>query len=650
MNKPDRSSSSFSARSSSSAPSSSNAPSSSSARSSSSTRTAAILVVGIALLYLAREILIPLAFAITLTLILAPAVAWFEKILRLSRVPSVLLVMILAMAVAGSVSFVIFNQLVGIADDLPVYRKNIDQKIEAMRRPGKSALQRAAESVKELSGALSGAPAGPAQPAPNPADRLNRRNASDAGGPTPVQVIEPPVGELQYVRDLIQPFLAPLAMLGITLVFTVFLLIELTDLRNRIFRLAGLSRLNVMTQALEDAAQRVSRYLALQITVNVAFGILFGTGLYLIGVPYAALWGGVAAILRMVPYLGSAAAALSPFLLALAVFDRWGPPLLVLVLFGALEVVTANLIEPWLYGTQLGISSLALLLTAVFWATLWGPAGLILSTPLTVCLVVLGRYIPQLSFLHVLLGDQQVLAPEAQVYQRLLAMDDQEARAAADRYLGQYSLVQLYDSVMIPVLSLVEQDRHKGALPPSREEFLLLSVREMLAEFSERTPKIPIENGAAPRGTPAGISDAPRGRVICLPANDEADEIAAAMLTQLLQQAGHAALSFPLEESLLYTIGMVQPGEADLFCISAVPPFAFARAKALSGQLQLRFPRTKILVGVWGFTGDPERALRRFEPSSPNKLVTTLADAIRFAAGGDPVPEESLADDYRNSS
>jgi predicted PurR-regulated permease PerM len=612
-------------------------------------------VTAIALLYLAREILIPLAFAITLTLVLAPAVAWVEKTVRLSRVPSVLLVMIVALAAAGSISFVIFNQLVGIADDLPVYRKNIDQKIEAMRRPGRSAFQRAAESVKELSGALSGSPAAPAPPPANPADRLSRRNAQDASGPVPVQVVEPPVGALQYVRDLLQPFLAPLAMFGITLVFTLFLLIELTDLRNRIFRLAGLSRLNVMTQALEDAAQRVSRYLALQISVNASFGILFGTGLYFIGVPYAALWGGVAAILRMVPYLGSVAAALAPFVLALAVFDRWGPPLLVLVLFGGLEVVTANLIEPWLYGTQLGISSLALLLTAVFWATLWGPAGLILSTPLTVCVVVLGRYIPQLSFLDVLLGDQQVLAPEAQVYQRLLAMDDQEARAAAERYLVQHSLVELYDAVIIPVLSLAEQDRHKGTLPLSREEFLLLSIREMLAEFSERTPRnlvgsATLSNGTAPQAAEPGAPEAPKGRMICLPANDEADEIAAAMLTQLLQQEGYPALSFPLESSLLYTVGLIQPGEADLFCISAVPPFAFARAKTLCGQLQLRFPRTKILVGVWGFAGDPERALHRFQPSSPDKLVTTIAEAIRFASGTAPAPEENPIDDYRNSS
>ncbi len=617
---------------------------------SSSVRTAAILVAVIALLYLAREILIPLAFAITLTLILAPMVAWVEKTVRLSRVPSVLVVMILSLAAAGSVSLVIFNQLVGIANDLPGYRKNIDQKIESMRRPGKSAVQRAAESVQELSRALSGTPE---TPAPNPPDRTNRRIAPDVGGPVPVEVVEPPVGEIQDVRDLLQPFFAPLAMLGITLVFTVFLLIELTDLRNRIFRLAGLSRLNVMTQALEDAAERVSRYLTLQLLVNVGFGVLFGMGLYVIGVPYAALWGVVTAILRMVPYVGSAVAALSPFALALAVFDNWGPPLLVLLLFAALELVTANLIEPWLYGTQLGISSLALLLTAVFWATLWGPAGLILSTPLTVCVVVLGRYIPQLSFLHVLLGDQTVLVTEAQVYQRLLAMDDQEARAVAwRRYLGQHSLVQLYDSVIIPVLALAEQDRHKGTLTPSREEFLLLSVREMLAEFSERTPKGQPANGTAPNGTRAGApeSPAPRGRVLCIPANDEADEIAAAMLTQLLQQAGYPALSFPLESSQLYTVGLVQPGEADIFCISAVPPFAFARAKTLSGQLQLRFPRTRIVVGVWGFTGDPERALRRFQPSSPDKLVTCLADAIRFAVGGDPKPEESLTDDYRNSS
>jgi hypothetical protein len=311
---------------------------------------------------------------------------------------------------------------------------------------------------------------------------------------------------------------------------------------------------------------------------------------------------------------------------------------LVFLLFATLELVTANFVEPWLYGIHTGISALALLLTTVFWTVLWGPAGLILSTPLTVCVVVLGRYVPQFSFLHVILGDEAVLVAEARFYQRLLAMDDHEARAVADLYLSENSLPQLYDSVIIPALTMAEQDRHKGALDPTREEFLFLSIKEMLVEFSEKTLQ---SDAASAEGTGEALTvernpEALPGRVLCLPAHDEADEITAAMLAQLLEQAGYVAISFSPDPSLQHTVGLIDPAENDIFCISALPPFAFARARTLSRQLQRRFPRTKVIIGVWGFTGDTERALQRFHPSRPDKLVTSLADAVKFVDGAKP--------------
>jgi predicted PurR-regulated permease PerM len=588
---------------------------------SSSVRTIGILIAVIAVLYLAREIFIPLAFAITLTLILAPAVAWLQKI-HLGRVPSVFLVMAVSIAVAGGIGWVIFNQLLDVANELPSYQENIHSKIQAMRAPSKNALGRAADTVKELGKELATVQTPALPPAHN--DAGNRRSPQNqASHPLQVQIVDDPSNEFQYLRDLTRPFLAPLGVFGVVLIFTVFLLIEQDDLRDRLFRLAGLDRLNVMTQALEDATQRVSRYLMLQLLVNSCFGLLCAAGLYLIGVPYALLWGAVAGILRIVPYVGSLVAALLPLVLSLAVFDNWKPPVLVFVLFATLEMATGNFIEPWLYGTHTGISSLALLLTTVFWTVLWGPAGLILSTPLTVCVVVLGRHAPQFSFLHILLGDEPVLAAEAQVYQRLLAMDDQQARAVADLYLTENSLVQLYDSVLIPALTMAEQDRHKGALDKSREDFLFLSVKEMLAEFSEQTFRVQTADRS-----PAALV----GRVICLPASDEADEITAAMLAQLIEQAGCAAMAFPLDSTLHHSIGLVEPDERDVFFVSALPPFAFARARTLGQHLQSRFPRTKLAVGVWGFTGDMEKALQRFQPLRPDKLVTSLADAVNFVA------------------
>jgi len=598
-------------------------------RGSSGIRTAAILIAVIAVVYLARDILIPLAFAITLALVLTPAVNWLQKVL-LGRVTAVALVMIVTMMATGGVAWVIFDQLVGVANELPRYRQNIHNKLEAMRAPGQGAVGQATKSIKELATEVMSAET-PA--APVPTDRPGR--------PQPVRIVEQPTNELARLRDLAQPFLVPLGEFVMVLIFTVFLLINQKDLHNRLFRLVGLGQLNVMTQALEDATQRVSRYLLMQLLVNVGFGVLCGFGLYLIGVPYAALWGSVAGILRIVPYVGAFVSGLLPFTLALAVFDNWMHPVMVLVLFAVLELVTSNFVEPWLYGIHTGISALALLLTTVFWTVLWGPAGLILSTPLTVCVVVLGRYVPEFSFLHVLLGDEDVLVPEAHFYQRLLAMDDREARTAASLYLSEHSLAELYDAVIIPALTMAEQDRHKGALDRTREEFMFMSIKEMVVEFSEQALRADslLADGAADGNLP----EPPTGRVLCIPANDEADEITAAMLAQLLEQAGYAAISFSVDAILQNAVGFMQPADNDIFCISALPPFAFARARTLSRELQMRYPRSKVIVGVWGFSGDCERAIQRFQPSRPTKLVTSLTAAVQFVGHGDSaISKESV--------
>jgi len=330
----------------------------------------------------------------------------------------------------------------------------------------------------------------------------------------------------------------------------------------------------------------------------------------------------VAGLLRIVPYVGTLFASTLPLALSLAVFDGWLRPLLVFLLVAGLELVVANFLEPWLYGAHVGISSLALLVTAIFWAVLWGPAGLILSTPLTVCVVVLGRYVPQFSFLHILLGDEAALAAEAQLYQRLLAMDQSEAQTIVGQFLKGRSWVELYDCLLIPALSMAEQDRHKGAIDADREEFLFLSINEMLAEFSEDQ----MTESLAPMPDSAARSSA---RVICLPAHDRADEITASMLAQLLGQKGLAALAFPivgLAPSDL--IALLETGASDVVCISALPPYAFAPARAMCKQIRERFPELKVVVCVWGFSGDAEKAMSRFERTQPDRLSTSLAQAI----------------------
>ena len=594
-------------------------------RNSSGIRNLAIVFAVVAILYLARELLIPLAFAIVLSMILAPAVALLQK-LRIGRIPSALFVFVVASCSAGAIGWVIVNDFVDVAIGLPQYRANIDRKLQAFNAPGSSALGRAADSVKELSNQLATVkPVPPPSDLPSPGAITSPVGPRAVNRPMPVQVVQAPANDLDYAADLLKPIIRPLAISGMVLIFTLYLLIEHHDLRNRIFRLAGMGQLNLMTQALDDATKRVSRYLMLQLLVNLCFGVVWGTGLYLIGVPYAALWGAIAAILRLVPYVGSLVAAALPLILSLAVFDGWRSPLMVGVLYGALELTTGNFVEPWLYGTHTGISSLALLLTTVFWSALWGPAGLILSTPLTVCVAVLGRYVPQFSFLHVLLGDDAPLAAEAQVYQRLLAMDDPEARAVMDRFLKDHSLAQLYDSVLIPALTLAEQDRHKGALDPAREEFLFLSIKEMLADLPDSLSNI---DPARVEGSEDMKPAWPAGRVICIPARDEADEISAAMLSQLLELGGCNNVSFPLDSDLLHPMQSLKLSEDDVICISALPPFALSHAKTVCRQLRTHFPRTKIILGVWGFAGDAQRALERFQAPRPDCLVTTMEQAI----------------------
>ena len=510
-------------------------------RRSSSIRTVAVVIGVIATLYVAREILIPLAFSVMLTLILTPVVARMVKI-GLARSFSSVLVVVISVVVAAGIGFVIFNQLIQVLNELPAYQENIRTKLEAIRAPGKGALSRATENVRELGKELATPPT--AVVPPSHQNRAARPNTpAEPGRPLPVEIVAEPANVLEYLRDLAMPFLAPLGTLGIVLVSTIFLLIEQDDLRDRLFRLAGMGRINQMTRALDDATRRVSRYLLLQFIVNASFGIVCGLGLYLIGVPYAALWGAVAGLFRIVPYVGSPIAAILPLLLSLAVFDHWMPPVLVFVMFATIEVLVANFLEPWLYGTHTGISALALLLTTVFWGILWGPAGLILSTPLTVCVVVLGRHVSRFSFLHVLLGDEPMLAVEAQLYQRLLAMDDHGVRTVIDQHLSANSVTHLYDSVMIPTLTMVERDRHHATLDPDREEFIFMSIREMISDCGEKAQK-------TAEGAAAVVGITRPGRFLCVPANDESDEIVAAMLAQLLAAEGHVTVVFPNDEGL----------------------------------------------------------------------------------------------------
>jgi predicted PurR-regulated permease PerM len=590
---------------------------------------AALVLLGtIAALYFAREILIPLAFALTLTFVLTPAVALLEK-LRIGRLMSVLTAIVVSIALTGAIGWVIASQLVDVANQLPLYRQNIHAKIVAFHLPAAGPLGKAAKSMEEIAGELTspGAPSSASRAQDEAGKSPDTASPGAANSPVPVQIVEPPTTAWTDLRDLGMPVLAPLGRVGMIIIFTVFMLLKREDLRNRLLRLIGVSQLNRTTQALDDASARISRYLLMQFLVNAGFGALFGLGLYGIGVPNPMLWGTLAAILRIVPYVGTFAAAMLPVALSLAMFDGWLKPLLVFLLVAGLELIVGNFIEPWLYAAHVGISSLALLVTSVFWAVLWGPSGLILSTPLTVCLVVLGRYGPQLAFLHILLGDEPVLAPEAQVYQRLLAMDQVEAQSIVGGLLKGRPVVEFYDSVLIPALTMAEQDRHKGAIDAAREEFLFLSMKEMIVELSEyQLMDTASRRGAAMR---SGGAEPVNARIICLPAQDRADEVTAGMLAQLLEQKGFPTLTFGfIGSSPTEWLELIQAGPGDIVCISALPPYAFAPAQAMCRQMREAFPLLKVVVCIWGFSGDAQKAKARFERTQPDCLATSLAEAL----------------------
>ncbi len=594
-----------------------------------------MLAAVVLILYFAREIFVPLALALTLSFVLTPLVTLLQRA-RLGRVAAVLIVVLLSVGGAAGVGYMVGAQLLEVANDLPGYRDNIRAKIAAIHAPAGGAIGKATQAVKEIGKELSDSTHTQVG-APPVLDRNQKGRRiipnTQTTQPTPVQIVEPE-NDLKYLKEWAMPALKPLGMAGVVLVFTVFILIKREDLRNRVLRLAGLGQLNLMTQALDDGAQRISRYLMMQFLVNAAYGLVFGLGLFFIGVPNALLWGVIAGVLRIIPYVGALTAAALPFVLALAEFNTWLPPVLVVVLYVVLEGALGNFIEPWLYGAHTGVSSLALLLSTVFWTILWGWAGLILSTPLTVCVILLGRYVPHLEFLHVLLGDEAPLTPDAQFYQRLLAMDSSEARTIAETYLKEHPLVDLYDTVFIPALAMAEQDRHKGALDETRETFIFLSTGELVAELADH-------NTTAP-ALVTETSGSPRTRIIALPAHDAADEITAGMLAQLAEQQRYSALAFPAGSPWEDSLKPLSLGPADVVCIAALPPFAFTHARKVCQRVRSLWPNVRIIVAIWGFGGDTARARERFGGGRPDRLLTTMAATVAQIADWehDVEPEE----------
>ncbi len=587
--------------------------------------------VVIAALYFGKELLIPFALALLLTFLLTPPVTWLER-LRLGRAASVVIILVLAFSIAGALIWLGIGQLSGIVQSLPQYQDNIRHKLQALRSPAGPGLVGAADTLKNLKTEL-GANTLKAEKPPEQIARAQSRSHPLPSAPIPVEIVQHDSGILESLGLVSASLAHYLATAAAVVVLTLFMLVQRSNLRNRLFGLFGQGHLILMTTALDDAATRVSRYLLTQSLVNAAYGALLGLGLYFVGVPYAPFWGVLAALLRFIPYIGTFVAGACPFVLSLAVFEGWQRPLLTLGVFAVIEIATSSVLEPWLYATRTGISSLAILLSAAFWTLIWGPIGLILSTPLTVCLAVVGRHVPPLEFLYVLLGDEPVLTPDVRYYQRLLAMDEDEAAEIVDDVLKEKSVTEVYDSVILPALSLAEQDRHENRLDHEHATFVFQSTAELIDELGDRRPA---ESEAEPHTLETPLS------ILCLPGRDQADELAAAMLVQLARRDGHHAELLRLADVDTVPARVKRDG-VDMLLVSALPPFAVIHARTACRRARQANPNLKIVLGLWNSVLPADKLAERLGQATCDSIVTNLAEA-RALLNGVPSSAPALQD------
>jgi predicted PurR-regulated permease PerM len=565
------------------------------------------IVLVTAILYWAQTILMPLALAMLLAFVLNPVVAFLQR-RGLWRVPSVMLVVCLAFLVLGGIGMMLTLQAKQLAADLPKYKGNLITKMAGLRALGdKPWLRGLKEMEKEITEGDS-----------------KDKEPGERGAAEPTVVRQEPAGSFSFER-FVAPTLEIVATSILVVVLLVFILIQREQLRNRFVHLIGHGRLIHTTRAFEEAATRLSRYLLTQFVVNAGFGVVLGVALLLIGVPYPLLWGTLAAILRFVPYVGTWLMIALVLLFSLAVTPTWTVPLLVLGVLLVVELSTANVIEPLLFRHSTGVSPIALLVAAAFWTWLWGPIGLVLSTPLTACLVVLGRYSPRLEFLGVLLGDKSYIEPEITYYQRLLARDQDEATDVVNEYLRTHPAETVYDNVLVPALVLAKRDRFSGDLGVDDERFIFQVTQEILDDLAFTPPN------------PAGLAEAtleatpkllgPKVLVLACPASDEADVLTLKMLRRLLDPAA-CEMDVLSGEDARETSRFARKGETPaVVCVAALPPGGLTQARFLCKRLRASFPAVKIVVIRWGLMENGERRQQELLSAGADFVAATLLEA-----------------------
>jgi predicted PurR-regulated permease PerM len=583
-------------------------------------------VVIVAALYFGREILVPIALALLMSFVLSPLVRILQ-VWRFPRVLAVIVVVFAAFAAIFSLGALMVSQVDQLADDLPRYQSTLREKIQSLRgaTAGTGTLERASAVLQDLSSELD-------RPKPNrTATALSSSASAPADRPIPVEVKQPDAGALQTLVALITPLIYPLATTGIVFIFVVFILMQQQDLRNRLVRLAGSRDLQRTTAALDDAGQRLSRLFLTQLGLNAGFGLVVGMGLWFIGVPSAPLWGMLAMILRFVPYIGAVIAAIFPLILAAAVGRDWTMVLWTGALFLILEPLFGQVIEPFVYGRSSGLSPVAVIASASFWTWLWGPVGLILATPLTICLVVLGRHVDRLRFLDVMFGDQPALSPAELVYQRMLARDPVEAAEQAQTFLKDKQLTAYYDEVLIEGVKLAQADADRGLLDDEHRLRIRDAVAEILDDLGTHEDKVELVpeldsdvDAQAPLAQLNKVeepSSAPTRQlpeqwrtakpVLCIPGLGLLDEAVALMVAQLVERRGIGARAEQADALSMSRIFSLDTKDVALVCLCYVENPTSAQIRYAIRRLRRKAPKAIILVSLVGVSdGIDEQSLR----------------------------------------
>ena len=572
----------------------------------------AVAALIIAALYFGREIFVPFALALLLSFVLAPFVMRLRS-WRIPRTISVLVVVFIGFSIIFSLGGLMVSQATRLAAKLPGYQQTLSEKIESLRglMGGSGTLEQASTVLKELKTELQHRDA-----AGRPADSELTRQPSDKPTPIPVEVRQPDPGALSTFGAIIQPLISPLTTTGIVVIFVVFVLLQREDLRNRLVRLAGSADIQRTTAALDDAGKRLSKLFLTQIAFNAVFGLAIGIGLEFIGVPSAPLWGLVAMIMRFVPYIGALISAVFPLILAAAVGSGWQMLILTAALFVVLELLAGQVLEPLIFGHSSGLSPVAIILSASFWTWLWGPVGLVLATPLTICLVVLGRHVDRLKFLDVMLGDRPPLTPPQLAYQRMLAGDPVEAVEQAHEYLNDASLENYYDAILLKGLRLAEADRQLGHLDEDRLSRVVSTVEELVAELEAHHDVAATELGSPDLSSSPGaaialaqtssrhalIQEQPASllSVVCIPGAGRLDEATALVLAQLLRNRGIQAIAEKADALSMSKLLSLELANTALVCVCYLSQPSAAKIQHAVRGLSRRIDGTRILFALLG--------------------------------------------------